>query len=144
MKICSKCGKQLNDGVNVCDVCGTPVMPQVTPTQVQQPTQSIYQPLQPTQPMYQVQQPMQQPMQSQAMNNQNLTAQIQSIYRKSVEQNRIMKLIAAIGQILVGLTLFYYGSVTEGWDWGYISTASAVGFLLTGVCGLIDIIKKVK
>ena len=48
------------------------------------------------------------------------------------------RLFVPIGQTVAGGILILLGLITGGWDWSYISYVSGAGFLLTGICGIID------
>lgn len=50
----------------------------------------------------------------------------------------VPKLLVPIGQIVVGGILILFGLMTGGWDWSYISYVTGAGFLLTGICGIIE------
>ena len=50
----------------------------------------------------------------------------------------IPKLLVPIGQTVTGGVLILFGLITGGWDWSYISYVTGAGFLLTGICGIIE------
>lgn len=50
----------------------------------------------------------------------------------------IPKLLVPIGQTVTGGVLILFGLMTGGWDWSYISYVTGAGFLLTGICGIIE------
>lgn len=50
----------------------------------------------------------------------------------------IPRLLVPIGQTVIGGLLIAVGLITGGWDWSYIAYLTGAGFLLTGICGIID------
>lgn len=50
----------------------------------------------------------------------------------------VPKYLVPIGQTVVGGILILFGLITGGWDWSYISCVAGAGFLLTGICGIIE------
>lgn len=68
--------------------------------------------------------------------------QQQSPHFTSTSKKGTPKLLVPIGQTVVGGILILLGLITGGWDWSYISYVSGAGFLLTGICGIVDSKKK--
>ncbi len=50
----------------------------------------------------------------------------------------IPKLLVPIGQTVTGRGFDIIWLNDGGWDWSYISYVTGAGFLLTGICGIIE------
>lgn len=59
-------------------------------------------------------------------------------YERPEKKGRVPALLVPIGQTVAGGLLILFGLITNGFDWSYISYAAGAGFLLTGICGLVD------
>lgn len=59
-------------------------------------------------------------------------------YANPEKKGRVPVLLVPIGQTVAGGLLILFGLVTSGFDWSYISYAAGIGFLLTGICGLVE------
>ncbi len=119
---CNNCGRPLKEG----EVCSCMQKNNVN-QQNQGGNQQFYQPQNNQGGNQQFYQP---------LNNQSGN---QQFYQPQTNKGgKIPKLLVPIGQIVAGGILIIFGLMTGGWDWSYISYVSGAGFLLTGICGLID------
>lgn len=60
--------------------------------------------------------------------------------QKNPEKKKVVpKRFVPIGQTAIGGILVLLALMCGGYDWGYISFVGGAGFLLTGICALIDI-----
>lgn len=74
-------------------------------------------------------------------------AQQNGVNRSQPEQNNtrmdektkgVPRLLVPIGQTVAGGILVLFGLMTGSFDWSYMSYVAGAGFLLTGICGLVD------
>lgn len=66
------------------------------------------------------------------------------IYENQIirENIKIPTLLVPIGQTVIGGILVAMGVITGTYDWSFISYAAGAGFLLTGICGIIEVKKR--
>ena len=128
-KFCTDCGRAIQEG-DICVCKREGQIPQVSPN-------------------YQEQQP-----KSQINYNVNVpptTVSAQATYQQpgTHQQPQVMgygangmQKFVAIGQIVTGGILFLFGMLTAGTDWSFISFVAGAGFIMTGTCELMGLIKK--
>lgn len=76
--------------------------------------------------------------QNQQQNPQQNNSNIGYYQSYTPKKAEIPKLLVPIGQTVTGAVLILFGLITGGWDWSYISYVTGAGFLLTGICGIIE------
>lgn len=54
------------------------------------------------------------------------------------KKNKVPRLLVPIGQTVAGGILLLLGFITGTFDWSFMSYVAGAGFLLTGICGLIE------
>ena len=58
--------------------------------------------------------------------------------QKEEAVKKVPRRLVPIGQTVAGGILVLFGIITGSFDWSYMSYAAGAGFLLTGICGLVD------
>ncbi len=62
--------------------------------------------------------------------------QVYPVYRE--KENKVPRLLVPIGQTVAGGLLVLLGFITGTFDWSFMSYVAGAGFLLTGICGLVE------